>query len=181
MPGAATSLRTEIHRRMTDEYPHPARIALSRIALYGIAQAQSSSEAQPRSRPANGLTFPRAGTDCNAGLPCERRPAAHAVSPGSKPLPGVVSSSWDLRARHAASSNGYRVLVSSRMTGYEANPTRYLSPVGAGTPPSGSSVTAMATGAGMSGGVSNDAVTLPLSSGRMSPALIGRLAVTTQS
>ena len=84
-------------------------------------------------------------------------------------------------ARYAASSNEYRALVSSRMTGYEANPTRYLSPVGAGTPPSGSSVTAMATGAGMSGGVSNDAVTLPLSSGRMSPALIGRLAVTTQS
>ena len=41
------------------------------------------------------------------------------------------------------------------------SPTRYLSPVGAGTPPSGSIVTAMPTGCGRSSGVSNTAATRP--------------------
>ena len=63
-----------------------------------------------------------------------------------------------------------------------ARPTRYLSPVGAGTPPSGSSVTAIATGAGRSSGVSNRALTRPLASGVSMPALIGAgCAVSTQS
>ena len=44
---------------------------------------------------------------------------------------------------------------------------------GDGTPPSGSSVTAMATGFGISGGVLKMALTRPFASGFMSPALIG--------
>ena len=41
----------------------------------------------------------------------------------------------------------------TRVGPYCVAPTRYFSPVGAGTPPSGSSVTASATGLGMSDGV----------------------------
>src|SRR5580765_477781 len=52
-------------------------------------------------------------------------------------------------------------------------PTRNLSPVGSGTPPSGSIVTAIPTGCGMSAGVSTIVVTRPLASGLNSPALIG--------
>ena len=40
-------------------------------------------------------------------------------------------------------------------------PIRYISPVGAGTPPAGSSVTATATGAAISGGVWKKAVAAP--------------------
>jgi hypothetical protein len=65
---------------------------------------------------------------------------------------------------------------------FVARPTRYFSPVGAGTPPSGSSVTAIATGRGRSGGVSKRAVTRPLASIESMPALIGAgCAVSTQS
>ena len=53
-------------------------------------------------------------------------------------------------------------------------PTRYLSPVGAGTPPSGSIVTAMPIGCGRFEGVSKTAATRPCESGLKRPALIGR-------
>src|SRR5258708_3359027 len=63
-----------------------------------------------------------------------------------------------------------------------ARPTRYLSPVGAGTPPSGSSVTAIATGVGISGGVAIVAFTRPFASSVSMPALIGADSfVSTQS
>jgi hypothetical protein len=51
--------------------------------------------------------------------------------------------------------------------------TRYLSPVGSGTPPSGSIVTAIPIGCGRSTGVSNIVLTLPPGSGLNRPALIG--------
>ncbi len=57
-----------------------------------------------------------------------------------------------LAREHAAEADG-------RLAFY--SPTRYLSPVGAGTPPSGSIVTAMPTGCGRSSGVSNTAATRP--------------------
>ena len=60
-------------------------------------------------------------------------------------------------------------------------PTRYFSPVGEGTPPAGSMVTAIATGCGMSGGVLNVSLKLPCASGVSNPALIGAWAVTTHS
>lgn len=53
------------------------------------------------------------------------------------------------------------------------DPARYLSPVGAGTPPSGSIVTAMPIGGGRSTGVPNTASTRPCWSGLKRPALIG--------
>src|SRR6185503_15184353 len=53
-------------------------------------------------------------------------------------------------------------------------PTRYIAPVGAGTPPSGSMVTAIAVGLGRSTGVSKIAATRPVVSGRNNhPLLIG--------
>src|SRR5581483_2083366 len=61
-------------------------------------------------------------------------------------------------------------------------PTRYLSPVGAGTPPAGSRMTASATGVGMSCGVAMCVVMLPCASGVSRPALMGAFcAATTQS
>jgi len=60
-------------------------------------------------------------------------------------------------------------------------PTRYFSPVGEGTPPAGSMVTAIATGCGMSGGVLNVSLKLPCASGVSRPALMGACAVTTHS
>ena len=60
-------------------------------------------------------------------------------------------------------------------------PTRYFSPVGDGTPPAGSMVTAIATGCGISGGVLNVSLKLPCASGVSKPALIGACAVTTHS
>jgi hypothetical protein len=60
-------------------------------------------------------------------------------------------------------------------------PTRTLSPVGAGTPPAGSIVTATATGEGMSGGVRNTPSARPDTSGSISPALIGPPGRTTHT
>src|SRR5439155_21565329 len=68
----------------------------------------------------------------------------------------------------------------TRVGPYCVAPTRYFSPVGAGTPPSGSSVTASATGLGMSDGVAST-IGRPLSSGLRSPALMGAFGVTNQS
>ena len=48
-----------------------------------------------------------------------------------------------------------------------------MSPVGAGTPPSGSIVTAIFCGFGRSGGVSKRTFARPLASGFNNPALIG--------
>ena len=48
-----------------------------------------------------------------------------------------------------------------------------MSPVGAGTPPSGSIVTAIFCGFGRSGGVSKTTFARPLASGLNNPALIG--------
>ena len=59
-----------------------------------------------------------------------------------------------------------------------ARPTRYFSPVGAGTPPSGSMVTATAATLATSRGVVNTAWTSPLSPGLSSPALTGASGVT---
>src|SRR5207245_11666064 len=62
-------------------------------------------------------------------------------------------------------------------------PTKYIAPVGAGTPPSGSIVTAIAVGLGRSTGVSKMAAARPLASGRNNhPLLIGGVrAVSTHS
>ena len=60
-------------------------------------------------------------------------------------------------------------------------PTRMMSPVGAGTPPDGSTDTAIPVGCGKATDVSNTAVTRPSASGSIKPALTGAPSVRTHT
>src|SRR5688500_339406 len=81
--------------------------------------------------------------------------------------------------RSRSTRNGFGHFVAfvvdseTKNTFYAGAPTRYFSPVGAGSQPVGPSGTATATGAGMSGGVRNTATPRPSASGTSRPALIG--------
>src|SRR4029453_1801590 len=83
----------------------------------------------------------------------------------------AASSGFQLEAR------SYK-LEATRFPVHFARPTRYFSPVGAGTPPSGSMVTATAATLATSRGVVNTAWTSPPSPGLSSPALNGASGVT---